>query len=129
MRKRRNGMPYFAYGAFRTNAYCRQDCLKKHIQRAAYQTFIWKRCLVNFVAPPSPVGNGWELISVDLTIHWMSNNVAPDQLPKFLNCGCKKGCKTQICYSFEPGLRCTELCKCQSCTKISSDTVSDCEQR
>ena len=67
-----------------------EDCLEKHIQRANHQAFIWKRSLVAFIVPPSPVGNGWELKDDELTIQWMTSYVAPDQLLEFVNCGCKK---------------------------------------
>ena len=50
-----------------------EDCLKKHIQRANHQAFIWKRSLVAFIVPPSPVGNGWELKGDELTIQWMTS--------------------------------------------------------
>lgn len=73
-----------------------EDCLKKHIQRANHEAFIWKRSLVAFIVPANPVGNGWELKHDELTIQWMTSYVPQDdQLLEFVNCGCKKGCKTQ----------------------------------
>lgn len=73
-----------------------EDCLKKYIQRANHEAFIWKRSLVAFIVPPNPVGNGWELKHDELTIQWMTSYVPQDdQLLEFVNCGCKKGCKTQ----------------------------------
>ena len=33
--------------------------LRKHCQRANYQTFIWRHSHVQFPLLPSPVGNGW----------------------------------------------------------------------
>ena len=101
-----------------------QDCLKKHIERAAYQAFIWKQCLLAEAAPPSPVGNGWEIRDGELRHHWMTTNVAPDQLLEFVNCGCKKGCNTQRCSCLKAALRCTELCKCTNC-KNTTDSTSD----
>ena len=98
-----------------------RDCLKKHVQRANYQAFIWKRCLLALIVAPSPVGRGWELKDEELTIHWMTSNVTPDQLLEFVNCGCKKGCSTQRCSCLKAGLRCTELCKCQNCVNTVPD--------
>jgi hypothetical protein len=102
----------------------RKDCLKKHIERAAYQAFIWKQCLLAEAAPPSLVGNGWEIRDGELRHHWMTTNVAPDQLLEFVNCGCKKGCNTQRCSCLKAALRCTELCKCTNC-KNTTDSTSD----
>lgn len=105
-----------------------RDCLKKHVQRANYQAFIWKRCLLALIVAPSPAGRGWELKDEELTIHWMTSNVAPDQLLEFVNCGCKKGCSTQRCSCLKAGLRCTELCKCQNCVNTVPDNNSDDEE-
>ena len=62
------------YSLFRLGNFCdkclplSEDCLKKHIQQANHQAFIWKHSLVAFIVPPSPVGNGWTLKDDELTI-------------------------------------------------------------
>lgn len=98
-----------------------QDCLTKHILRANYQSFLWKRCLDAVILPPSPVGNGWILSEGKLAIDWMASKIAPDQLLEHINCGCKKGCSTQRCSCVKAGLPCTDLCKCIDCVNSASE--------
>merc|ERR1712212_231170 len=41
------------------------DSLKKHAQRANYQSAIWKRSLESHPDTPTPKGRGWKLIVID----------------------------------------------------------------
>ena len=101
------------------------DCLTKHIERANYQAFLWKRCLIPLMVPPSPLENGWILSQGKLSINWMESNIAPDQLLEHINCGCKAGCSTQRCSCVKAGLPCTDLCKCINCNNNSDGTSDD----
>ena len=101
------------------------NCLMKHIQPASYQAFIWKKCLLARILPPSPVGNGWVVLEGHLTIKWMDSNFAPDHLLEFANCGCKKGCSTQRCSYVKADLRCSDMCKCVNCVNNLHDTSDD----
>jgi hypothetical protein len=38
-----------------------QHCLYKHIDRANYQSFIWKRCFDQWPLVPEAANNGWKL--------------------------------------------------------------------
>ena len=95
---------------------CR-DTLELHIQRANYQTAVWRRSLINNPEIPSPVDcGGWEL-SPDgsLQVRWMQGSPAPDVVLEFLSCKCKKKCSLPKCECLANGLNCTSACTLQTC--------------
>ena len=58
--------------------------LVKHIQRASYETRIWKMSLINYDDIISPDGHGWRLLEEDgkqcLEIDWFDCKPAPDEV-------------------------------------------------
>ncbi|KAL8594843.1 hypothetical protein ACOMHN_016084 [Nucella lapillus] len=96
-----------------------QDCLWKHAQRANYQAGLWRRCLENDPQAPDPVGSGWTVERVDgkdiLAIDWMNVQPAPDAVLELLACSCRKECTTEVCVCLMNGLKCTDMCKLQTC--------------
>ena len=70
-----------------------QHCLRKHVLRANYQTYIWKNCLSLCPVIPSPIGNGWIRDDQNkLSIDWMSENLAPDAVLELVSCHCSRSC-------------------------------------
>lgn len=102
-----------------------KDCLEKHVQRANYQSFIWKRCLIPNILPENPVEHGWQISNNELVVNWMSKKPAPDELLTMVNCGCKTGCSSSRCTCNKSGLLCTDMCKCTNCINLLSDGDSD----
>ncbi|KAL8572154.1 hypothetical protein ACOMHN_057829 [Nucella lapillus] len=96
-----------------------QDCLWKHAQRANYQAGLWRRCLENDPQAPDPVGSGWTVERADgkniLAIDWMNVQPAPDAVLELLACSCRKECTTEVCVCLMNGLKCTDMCKLQTC--------------
>ena len=103
-----------------------KDELFLHCLRANYVARIWKLALVPNVLPPSPEGHGWLLKNGILETKWMSQRPAPDSLLEFLSCGCKKsGCQNNMCVCIANGLKCTDLCSCNTCTNSPLDEDDD----
>ena len=103
-----------------------KDCLVKHIQRANYQSAIWKSSLSSNINPPSPFMHGWKIDeNGHISIDWMDGNCAPDVLLKNYNCGCKTGCSTNRCYCKKASLFCTELCQCTACINTTDEQETD----
>lgn len=107
------------------NVQCHQlpptkDALVKHIQRANYQTKIWKDALIANVCLPSPAKHGWNIKDNTLSVHWIDKPPASEALLLLISCGCKSGCTNRRCTCFQQGLSCTDGCKCNSvCQNIS----------
>ena len=96
-----------------------RDCLRKHIERANYQTCIWRLSLETCPSVPSPHGHGW-LISnsgdVDqIQVDWMTGLPAPVAVLELLSCQCKKACDLLSCPCALNGLKCTDMCKLPDC--------------
>ncbi|XP_030848031.1 uncharacterized protein LOC115918836 [Strongylocentrotus purpuratus] len=100
-----------------------KDALMKHIQRANYQTAIWRRCLESQPDVPSPVGRGWQSVDGGLRIDWMDMQPAQQSILELTSCKCKKskckvtGVDAQCCAPL--GLPCTELCECKNCDNMA----------
>jgi len=64
---------------------CRES-LRMHVQRANYQTYIWKNSHIGYVTLPSPVGLGWMLDdSRKLVIEWTHGDLMPQNLVDILS--------------------------------------------
>jgi hypothetical protein len=63
----------------------------------------------------------------------MTRPSAPDSLLEYVQCNCKKGCKTSRCSCLKSGLRCTDICGCDDCQNSQradpneSDEEDSCE--
>ena len=101
------------------------DCLKKHILRCNYQTYIWKHCLQPIIGVPSPVGNGWKEEDDLLHIDWMDQEPAPASLLEFIYCSCKGKCSSNRCSCQKNSLKCTNLCQCRNCENSRGDNGGD----
>lgn len=90
------------------------DSLRQHIDRANYQTGVWKRTLEAMVDMPPPVSNGWTLTDGHLEPTLMCKDPAPLGLLELTPCKCEKSaCKrTAYCVCKANELPCTESCQC-----------------
>ncbi|KXJ07094.1 hypothetical protein AC249_AIPGENE15324 [Exaiptasia diaphana] len=71
------------------------NSIRLHIQRANYQTLMWKRCLQAKQELPCPNGNGWELTENGLKPVLMTQDAAPKGLAELTVCTCQKSsCKS-----------------------------------
>ena len=94
-----------------------EDCLLMHVIRANYQAAIWRRALQKMPPVPSPKDHGWDIdADGQLVIQWMRGTPAPDTVLQLLSCMCKRSCKLPDCICLNNGLKCTHLCKLQSCS-------------
>ena len=61
-----------------------KSSLRKHVQRANYQSRIWREALTSMVNIPDPVKHGWKGgDDGSIEIDWMDCQPAPDEV--FLN--------------------------------------------
>ena len=74
------------------------------------------------------VGYGWKLEEDHLEIVWGTQQPAPESILEYVNCKCKKGCKTKRCSCYKSDLKCTELCQCDSCENLDvADELTEIE--
>ncbi|KAJ8377970.1 hypothetical protein AAFF_G00249600 [Aldrovandia affinis] len=50
-----------------------------------------------------------------LTVEWMRGSPAPEAVLQLLSCNCSRRCKLLECQCMSSGLKCTNLCKLQTC--------------
>lgn len=93
------------------------DALKLHTQRANYQCAIFKRALEQYIRAPSPALHGWIIEESRLSIKWMGQPPAPEELLTQTKCSCKKAeCATKACSCVSKGISCNpDICNCQNC--------------
>ena len=107
-----------------------KDALQLHVARANYQAVIWRRALEAKPNIPSPTTCGWIQSNggESLSVLWMQQQPAPEELLVLTNCNCRSGCSTGRCSCHKAGLVCTAACTCQdceNCTFSSESTASD----
>ena len=84
--------------------------------RPNYQAGIWRCSLQQHPLVPSPVKRGWvRNDDGQLTVEWMRGSPAPDAVLQLLLCNCSRRCKLPECQCMSNGLKCTNLCKLQTC--------------
>ena len=94
--------------------------------RANFQARIYKLSLVQYQQLPSPLIHGWKVDEAgNLEVDWMDLLPAPEGIIELTYCTCKKGkckssCNNEKCCIFH-GLRCTDLCQCNSCENMNED--------
>ena len=94
-----------------------RDALYLHFDRTNYQTFQWKNAIdlskLRFV---NPVDKGWEVRNNKLEIHWWNNKPAPESIPEFVSCQCRKinVLLNQSCNCYAINLECTDNCSCNN---------------
>lgn len=92
------------------------NSLRHHIERANYQSYIWKHSLqaVQELPSPSP-NNGWKEVDGILQPELMSKDPAPKSLVELTTCSCKKsGCTRDTCSCKGNEMPCTEACSCMN---------------
>lgn len=97
------------------------DSLFFHLQRANYQSYIWKRSLLSEVQAPSPDGHGWTLESGKLRPTLMSLQSVPKECRQMVSCSCKTGCTPNRCGCIKSGLCCTTACTCEGLCNVDID--------
>ena len=107
-----------------------EDSLMEHTKRANYQAAVWKHCIVQNQSIPKPEGHSWQFNKGLMTPKWISGAPAPNSILDFLSCDCKKDCNSQKCSCISNKLKCTPMCKLQTCSNMStadggSDIISE----
>ena len=67
-----------------------------------------------------------------LAVNWMRGSPAPDAVLQLLSCKCVRSCELPKCTCLSNGLKCTDMCRLQTCQNkaIEEEPVaqqSDCE--
>lgn len=112
------------------------DSLHLHIQRANYQSFMWKRSLHAQQALPEPDGHGWQATDDGAQPLLMSKDPAHVGLLELTTCNCKSqksACeRNHVCACKCNDMPCTEACKCMGgedcknpCKVSSTDSTDD----
>ena len=65
------------------------DSLRQHINRANYQTHIWRKSLDALFELLSPEGRGWQKEDDELTLKLMSKDPAPTVQQQLFLCECR----------------------------------------
>jgi len=93
-----------------------EDCLFMHAMRANYQAGIWRCSLQQHPQVPSPLEHSWARNDDgQLTVEWRRGFPVPEAVLKLLSCNCSRRCKLPECQCMSSGLKCTNLCKLQTC--------------
>ena len=95
--------------------------LREHSLRANYQAAVSRRSSERCPDIPSPVGSGWCTEDGKLVIDWMGDQPAPQAVLEVLSCQCSRSCKLPSCSCVVNGLKCTDMCRLQDCTKKPED--------
>ena len=111
------------YNIFRLGKYggsdmpCTKDALYKHIRRVTFQATIWRRSLDPMMNCPDIAEHGWIVDEEGkVSIDWMDLPPAPNGILENVQCACKTGCISNRCSCRRANLKCTSLCRCNSCS-------------
>ena len=80
----------------------------QHCLRVYFQLMVWETLDQFFM---DPIGWGWQKIDDSYTPVQNTIECAPDEILKFVRCGCKAGCSTANCSCKKHGLLCVAACK------------------
>ena len=50
-----------------------------------------------------------------LAVNWMRGSPAPDAVMQLLSCKCVQSCELPKCTCLSNGLKCTDMCRLQTC--------------
>ena len=97
-----------------------ENAAKYHIQRAAFQTLVWKRALTAQITEmPSPLEYGWNAEGIPIQC---DRSPVHDQI--LITCNCKTTqCIKRSCKCFKNDLKCTDACMCKGCENHSEISV------
>ena len=99
-----------------------QDCLFMYALRDNYQAAVWRRSLQSQPYIPSPKDCGWTTDEDGkLAVKWMHGSPAPDAVLELLACKCVRSCKLPQCTCLSNGLKCTDMCRLQTCSNQASE--------
>ena len=88
------------------------DALQFHIQRAHFQSLVWRQAHLPKPILPSTEGHGWLCKDGQLVPQLMSLTPVPQSCLEVISCGCRKGCISSRCKCRIAKLLCTGACKC-----------------
>ncbi|KAG1713911.1 Lactosylceramide 1,3-N-acetyl-beta-D-glucosaminyltransferase [Nymphon striatum] len=88
------------------------DAVTYHIQRAHYQSMIWRQATSQQPHLPSATTLGWELTDEKLRPKLMSLPPIPVACKDIIRCGCKTGSSSGRCSCRAGKLKCTGACAC-----------------
>ncbi|KAG1649705.1 UPF0764 protein C16orf89 [Nymphon striatum] len=88
------------------------DAVTYHIQRAHYQSMIWRQATSQQPHFPSATTLGWELTDEKLRPKLMSLPPIPVACKDIIRCGCKTGSSSGRCSCRAGKLKCTGACAC-----------------
>lgn len=101
--------------------------LKEKIKRTHFTVLQWKSSHVPDPSLHDPEEYGWKW-NTDLQLYdAVMTTLPPDpeNIIKLTMCSCKTGCRTIRCKCRKNScLKCTELCKCDSCENTNSDQIN-----
>ena len=95
-----------------------RSSLMPAIQRANFQSFIWRQADLSKPTVLSPIGHGWFLECEQLTSLIRDKACAPDAVLKLIKCACEKSRCLSHCKCTGNGLPCTEMCNCSGDTTL-----------
>ena len=102
-----------------------QDTLRKHCERANYQSAIWRGSLQSSPQIPLPIGSGLHPKDCKLTIDWMSGEPAPKAVFELLSGQSKRVYQLPSCTCLANGLHCNDMCRLQGCTNQPEEATED----
>lgn len=117
-------------GACSSNLPPTEDAFEQHVQRALYQTAVWRHSHLPKPKLWDPVGRGWRLRedgSVEPVM--FQKEAAPKEVRDITHLYCKGKCKCNDgtkCQCFAVGLTCTEFCSCfPDCPNVTHFNTED----
>ena len=109
---------------------CR-DALQLYVKQSNYQAAVWRSALFGQPSLPSPHGHGWlvDAVAADrdpaVSIEWIRELTAPQQLLELISCSCKTVSQSRRCSCVSNSLKCTNVSHC-SCENLGeNDSISD----
>ena len=102
-----------------------RETLRQKVLRYHYTIIVWKKSHIPHQDLPEPEDYGWKWLS---SASWYEVTTtlllpAPESIIHLTMCGCKAGCKAQRCKCKKNGLKCSEMCKCQSCENLEHEDL------
>lgn len=99
-----------------------KDALDLHIQRANYQSLVWKQALTPVQDLPEVTSSGWIVNDGgDLRPNLMTLSPLPDACKELISCSCKTVCGKR-CGCVRAGHKtCITLCKCKGTCTVDED--------
>ncbi|KAJ8364810.1 hypothetical protein SKAU_G00136410 [Synaphobranchus kaupii] len=85
---------------------------------------VWSHCLEGQPDIPEPNRHGWKTDDKGmLMLDWMRGPPAPMAVLELMACKCGRPCKLPDCSCLANKLKCTEMCKLQTCTNQREEDV------